>query len=347
MKVLLHDNQLCERGTTNSVLSYAKFVQDAGHVVTVAFRKNNPANVPKVIEEASRHFSLFGYEDPKELNEYTRDFDASYFQKSGNRDGLCSSSAVTVVHAVFQEFQPHGSAYFYISEWLANRVRRRVLEPRTVRDGAWAARALQRGVRGKATGTRNAFSFESFPYMCDMPSSEHNSRSELQIPDDAFVVLRYGGWNTFDVEWVPEILSRALEEFPQMYFLGVNTPSLVLHHRAIYLPAVYNPQDKANLLSSADVFLTARKSGESFGLANVEALQMGVPVLGFGGGWDQNHVMMLGPLGGLYLTGDELFEKLRGHIIGSIPSTSSSRLAIGNRYRPNVVGQELMKALRK
>jgi len=344
MKVLLHDNQLCERGTTNSVITYARALQNVGHEVAIGYRRDHPGNVDEVVRKVEAEFALMPYSESSELTRASRSFDATYFQKSGNKDGLSATSPRVIVHAVFQEFQPHGTSYYYISEWLARRVKQRIFSPRSARDVAWSARAITRGLRGLVDGTANAFDFDSVPYMCDLPVPTEDMRRALDIPEDAFVILRYGGFSTFDIPWVPEVLRSLLEQMPHLYFVGVNTPTILNHPRALFLPRTVSEQAKSNLLGSADLFLTARQSGESFGLAHVEALQVGLPVLAYGGGWDRNQVEMLKPIDGLYMSEQELRTKIELHLAGSNRSNNAYR-RIGDEYRPAAVTPKLEAAL--
>lgn len=344
MRILLHDNQLCERGTTNSVVNYARALRDLDHHVAISFRRDNPNNVQAVVDRTGQEFDLLPYRTPAELRRLSGRFDGSYFQKSGNRDGLQATSPSVVVHAVFQEFQPHGTSYIYISDWLARRVRDRLLAPKTPRDLAWAGRALGYGVWGQATGTLNAFNFESVPYICNMPAPSADMRPRLGIPDDAFVILRYGGMSTFDVEWVPSVLNRLLVTNRDLYFIGVNTPQAVDHARALFLPPVYSDLEKANLLACSDLFLTARKSGESFGLAHVEAMQAGKPILAYGDGWDRNHVEMLSALDGLYMGAKELERRVTAAINQREEFDPAAWVTAGNEYRPQRVVKQLLDA---
>jgi len=70
MRVLLHDNQLCERGTTTSMMDYARVLRTAGHDVEISYWKESHANVPAIISLIGEEFRLLPhsnrFEVPKE-----------------------------------------------------------------------------------------------------------------------------------------------------------------------------------------------------------------------------------------------------------------------------------------
>lgn len=340
VRVLLHENQICERGTTQAVVDYARGLRHLGHNVTITYPTQSPANDPRQIELLSGEFELQAYTGIPELREVGRSFDAAYFIKAGTRDGKDAGQIRTVVHAVFQDYDPHGDHYAYVSRWLAQHMRREVTGFRGRRSEAHA-----RGLEALAAGCSNALAFDAIPHACDMPAAATSLRYSLGIPDGAFVMLRYGGFETFDLDWVQRLVVEQLEANRHWYFVGVNTRPFTDHERARFVPPVYDRQEKADLLGSADVFVTARAEGESFGLSLVEALQVGTPVLAWSGGRDRNHVGMLRDIDGLYKGPRQLRRKLRLISDGASNQTETARMARGDEYRPIRVTPILEAAL--
>lgn len=74
-----------------------------------------------------------------------------------------------------------------------------------------------------------------------------------------------------------------------MWFVGVNITKLIEHPRALFLPTILGKNEKARLLNTVNLFLHARTLGESFGMALLEAMRVGVPILSWAGGLDRNH----------------------------------------------------------
>jgi hypothetical protein len=340
VRVLLHDNQLCERGTTTSMLDYARALRRLGHEVEISYWSDSPANVPAVIARVGDEFMLHPHRDRFELPASARDFDAGYFIKAGQRDGLVLPEGRSFVHAVFQNYDPHGTRYSYISRWLAQAVRQQTLSKVGSREGL-----VELGQEAGRAGCINALDFEHLDLIVDVATPEHGIRAQLGIPEEAFAILRFGGWDTFDISWVQDVVVRELDRHPDWYFIGLNTAPFTDHPRAIYVPMVMDPVEKASIIASADVFLTARGQGEAFGVAVAEALQIGIPVLAWNGGTDQAHVDMLRGLGALFTRPMDLRWRLRRLARGKDPSSVAARQERGNSFRPAVVAPELVHQL--
>lgn len=340
VRVLLHDNQLCERGTTTSMLDYGRVLRARGHEVEISYWSESPANVPDIVARIGEEFRLHPHADRFALPSSVRGFDAGYFIKAGDNDGLMLPEGHSLVHAVFQNYDPHGSRYAYISHWLAQAVRRQVSSP----EGR-AAGLTERGLAAEHAGCTNARAFDHLDLIVDVAQPQDGIRSELGIPDDAFVMLRFGGWDTFDIGWAQETVVRELDRHPNWYFVGLNTAPFTSHARAKFIPMVMDPVEKASIIASADVFITARGQGEAFGVAVAEALQIGVPVLAWNGGIDQAHVEMLQGLGALFTRPIDLRWRLRRLAKGKDPSSTAARRTRGNTFRPEVIGPKLEAAL--
>ncbi len=336
MRVLLHDNQLCERGTTTSMMDYARVLRTSGHDVEISYWAQSHANVTEIIARIGEEFRLLPHSARYEVPKEAASFDAAYFIKAGNDDGLIALGIHTLVHVVFQQYEPHGSRYAYISEWLADSMRDQVMG----RSGKQQGLPLL-GAAAKADGCENALDFNSLDLIVNIAIPEFGVRSELGIPEEAFVILRFGGMDTFDIGWAQETVVTLLDQNKDWYFVGLNTARFTEHPRARFVPMVMDPVEKASIIAASDVFLTARGQGEAFGVAIAEALQIGIPVLAWQGGMDRNHVHLLAGLGGLFNKPWDLRMKLRRIAKGKDPSSVKARKERGDRYRPNVVAPKL------
>lgn len=329
MRLLLHDNQICERGTTTSMLDYARLLRSLGHEVEISYWQNSPANVPAVINLLKREFPLHGHSERDRLPSSLRGFDAAYFIKAGHRDGLLAPETHNLVHAVFKDYDPHGSRYAYISRWLADEVRKEVMGRSGRRAGCW-----ERGEIALAEGCVNALEFQHLDLIVDIPSPQDGIRQQLGIADDSFLMLRFGGYDSFDITWAKDSVVQLLGQNSNWHFVGLNTKPFTNHPRAHFLPLVSDPVEKASIIAAADVFVTARGEGEAFGVAIAEALQIGVPVLAWSGGDYRNQVAMLHDLDGLFNRPRDLKKKIRRLSRGVQSVTKEARQARGNQYRP-------------
>jgi len=117
--------------------------------------------------------------------------------------------------------------------------------------------------------------------MVHLPEETGSLRAELGIPQDAVVFGRYGGWETFDIGYAQETVTRVARRHRDRYFLFMNTQrfSDKTLPNIVYLPASTDPIDKVKFINTCDAMLHARKQGESFGLACAEFSIKNKPVL--------------------------------------------------------------------
>jgi hypothetical protein len=281
MRIFMHDNHLTVRGTTTAMADYALHLTKMGHEVTIGYKLSNIMNDSKVIAELGNHYDLRPYTEFSDIRPSEQKlFDLCYFIKAGLNDGIWFANSKSVIHSVFQYFEPHGSKYAYVSEWLANQVKKKTL--------------AQGILKGDLNRAMNSFTKKEWvPHMISLPTVKANLRGELGIPLDAIVGLRYGGFETFDLEFVHNTICSELENNSNFWFIAVNTQEFWQHPRLINLPGFFDPTFKVALLNTADFFLHARSNGESFGLAILEAMHASIPVLSWRGGSDKNHLKIL------------------------------------------------------
>lgn len=119
-----------------------------------------------------------------------------------------------------------------------------------------------------------------------------NMRQLLGIPSDATVFGRHGGKDTFDINFVKEVIKYFVEANQNVYFLFLNTNKFHEHKRIIYLN---NLSDREVLLfiSSCNAMIHARLDGETFGLAPAEFSAANKPVITYGLSKDQEHLRIL------------------------------------------------------
>ena len=282
MRILMHANSLNVRGTTGAMVKYAEQLLAYGHSVTLGYCEIDEDNDRTVIRNLQSRFTLIGYDLFENfLRDYDSKFDFAYFIKAGKNDGKIFSATPSVVHAVFQYFEPHGVSYAYVSKWLAKQVR---------------IKSVVKALLGlNLQDLRSALEKKAWvPHMIDLPEPQTNCRSDYGVPENAILGIRLGGFNTFDIPFVHEAVQNILELNESFWFIFVNTQPFVRHERVIYAEALYGEQDKSDLLNSADFMLHARSNGESFGLALLEAMYLKLPVLAWSGGVDRNHLELLG-----------------------------------------------------
>lgn len=278
MKIAFHCNQLSIRGTEVAMFDYAHYNEKLLGNESIILAKSPVIwkySHPQAIEKFKKRFSVYFYEHVSHIEQILdeNNIDIFYAQKAGMKDDVFSMKRKNVVHAVFQYEQPHGNVYAYISEWLS-----------------------------KLYGNRHPF----VPYMVDLPDHNKNLRDELEIPSNAIVYGRHGGYETFDINYAKTAVVAAAKARPDIYFLFLNTDKFSDLKNIIYLPPNGDPYYKVKFINTCNAMLHARTGGESFGLAIGEFSIRNKPVITSTIGRDRAHYEFLGDKGIYYSTHEEL-----------------------------------------
>jgi hypothetical protein len=317
MKILMHSNSISERGTTSALIDYAEGVREFGISPVISWEKEHTTNNPSFVKLIHDNFQTIPYLDFDEIKQKSSTFDAAYFIKGGESDGKVLDIEKNLIHVVFQNFDPHGSDYFYVSKWLADFVEQ------------------------KYQISAEQLPLPFLPHIVNLPNQKANIRREFGIPSSALLGIRIGGFDTFDIKFVHRVVKFLLHVNRDLFFIFVNTRAFIQHPRAIFVGTITDKQSKSDYLQSADFFLHARLGGESFGIAIVEAMSLGLPVLAWRGGSDLNHVELLGD-NSLYSNALDLVNKIQ-----SIRDYAdiSRNYEIALNYKPEPVIEKLLKFL--
>lgn len=279
MKIAFHTNEIGVRGTELATFKYAHYNEKilGNESIYIAGPPTSRFEHPLAAAKFGNRFHVRRYDQWSEIDSILQEekVDVLYMQKGGEFDGKITRSVKTCVHAVFQNYDPHGDVYAYISEWLSLKM------------------------------TQGSQSF--VPYIVELPDVFDGIRAELEIPPEALVVGRTGGPDQFDIPFVHDVISRSLEERNDIYFLFLNTAKFVNHDRVIFLEPTADEDYKTRIVNSCDAMIHARRMGESFGLAIAEFSLRNKPVITAAGGHDQAHLHMLGPKALYYNDPQSLF----------------------------------------
>lgn len=276
-KILMDAQILNERGTSTAIFDYAKAASIDCEVV-VCFSKHSDQNNSQTIRYFSDNFNLFSYKRFEELRKYAvSSSDGIYRLNSGNYEKHHIFGIPNFYHSTFQNFQPLAKRHAFVSQWLADTMRKEI--------SSKYQEAFFTDDVEKAFGV--------VPHIVDLPAQSDNVRQKIGIPKTAIVGLRYGGYREFDIPWVKEAVIKSLTLRGDLYYIFINTEPFVSHKRVIFLPRIISKQDKVNFLASSDFFIHGRLRGESFGLSIAESLLVGTPVLAWSGGHDRNHTLVV------------------------------------------------------
>jgi len=277
MNIIWHSNQLSFRGTEVGLYNYADAAERIlGYKSYIACPKRT--STLEALEKFKNKFEVILYNSLEELEQFSvhKKIDWTFWIKYGTNDGNLLKTTKNFVQSVFNVYDPHGDVYAYISEWLSKENNNSTYLPRIIHT----------------------------------PQIEGNYREFLDIPQEALVVGRHGGKNTFNLPWVYPSIKNSLDRRKDLYFLFLNTNPFINHSRVIYLEPTYNLEKKYGFINSCDVMLHAREDGESFGQAIAEFLALNKPVITTLKCRDQNHKYILKNKGIYYNNAQELEEIL-------------------------------------
>ena len=249
VKIVFWDNCLNERGTTTTLFNYAYYNKIIlGNESIIMYNTSRPDNVNEVIELFKKEFTVIGVHNFKLVDPILLKIKCNifYITKAGDNEGQISKVCKTVVHCVFNCNQPHGNVYAGISQFIKGDKRRVPI----------------------------------VPYMINLPDHNKNMREELNIPEDAVVYGRYGGYDSFDIPYVQKIVYDVAKNNPEMYFIFMNTEQFCdLLPNIIHVEKTIDVNRKVEFINTCDAMLHARHIGESFGLAIAEFSTKNKPII--------------------------------------------------------------------
>lgn len=249
VKIAFWDNSLCERGTTISLYDYAYYNK---HLLLnesiILYNLNRIDNNNEVIEKFKKEFEVIGLNDFSDVDNILKynNCDILYIIKAGNNEGHLSKVIKNVVHCVFNCNEPHGSVYAAISPYV-------------------------KGYKKKVPVV---------PHMINLPNHDRNMREELNIPKDAIVYGRHGGYEQFDINYVHKIVYDVAKNHENIYFLFVNTKVFCKSlPNIIHIDKIIDLDKKVEFINTCDAMLWARNDGETFGLSIAEFSSKNKPVI--------------------------------------------------------------------
>jgi hypothetical protein len=297
-KILFLEENFSMQGTTRALIDYAYYNQKyLNNISYLAFGKkqdNEPWNtlyykniLDNTFESLKLKFNLLYYKDYNELENHIikEQFDGMYHIKSGEPIGFHSKNTKNLVHAVFpQPIQNiHGEKYAYVSKWLSDNY--------------------------------GYSKIPHVPHMINVPKIDINSskiriRQKYNIPNDAFVFGRIGGYNDFNLPFVYDAINDALNTRKNLYFIFICTKPFISHKRVLFIDPIYDIKEKYAHISACDAMIHARHHGETFGLAIAEFCSMNKPIVTWKFGAGQGYIDILKKDAIYYRNQNELFDIL-------------------------------------
>jgi hypothetical protein len=291
MKIAFHQPHLSERGTTVAMFDYAYYnevlLNNESIIIT---QKNHQHTNENMYNKFNKFFKIFEYNDfHQEVDNILRSNNVKYIYhiKYGTNDNLLSKIIPNLNHFVF-ECEPHGEKYAMVSDYLADR-----------------------------------YSIKSVPHIVNrypFTKKQHDDikilyRNKYNIPQDAFVYGRYGGKDTFSIDWAKQAVINVVNNKSNIYFLFLNTNIFYSHPKIIYLTTMIDDHDKNSFIAACDAMIHARLDGETFGLSIAEFSVANKPVLTTYSYKDNCHIELLGSKAVIYKNQKELEHNLANPLV--------------------------------
>lgn len=253
MKILFHDNQIGERGTSVALYDYAFYSRKIYNIEPlICYNGNAEHNNFNAIEKFKKEFKTIPYQNFSEVDEIIDSNDIEYFYaiKYGSIDNIQSKSAKNLMHSVYcaDALQYHGHKYATVSEW-----------------------------QSKLTD----YNIPYVPHMINLPDIEDDFRIELGISKDDIVFGRYGGIDTFDVPFVNQSIAEFLDKRTDVWFLLMNTPMQIKHDRCLYFDINVDLLFKTKFINTCDAMIHGGFRGETFGISVLEFATKNKQIIAF------------------------------------------------------------------
>lgn len=274
-------NKLTLRGTEIAIYDYAHYNEtllgNKSIIITRDYNKiKNEFDVDiQSYDKFNERFDVYYYSTQGDIDQIVLDHKVThlFIIKAGNMDGLYSNHCTNIIQCVFNVSQPHGQVYTPIGETINQRF-----------------------------GTN----YPVTPHIVTLPECDENLRETLSIPENAIVFGRYGGRETFDIQFVHHAIKTLLQTRDDIYFLFMNTHPFYQHKNIIYLPGNADMKFKRQFINTCDALLHARNDGETFGLTCGEFSICKKPVITYGGSIEREHLIILKDKAVVFNTPDEI-----------------------------------------
>jgi len=279
------------RGVEKSTFDYADFNEkilgNTSYIFYVDVLKDEGKTNNDIVHGADNKFikrfkdRFFECENFEEVEALIQKLgiDILYNQKSGMVDTHISKFCKNVIHAVFLPFEVHGDAFATISSYLCD------LFPDS--------------------------GLSYVPYIVRTENVQEDLRKSLGIPKEAVVFGRHGGYKTFDVPYIRNLIPKFAEKNPDWFFLFLNTEPLrqkkSLCKNIFFLEPTEDSLFVEKFINTCDAMIHARLDGETFGLACAEFSVKNKPIISFPGK-DLSHFQILGKKG-LFFTNSGQFRR--------------------------------------
>jgi hypothetical protein len=263
MKIGFLTNHISFGGTEVALYDYAHFNEIILKNISIILTRDLTSTHKEIYDKFQNRFPVLFIKNKKDIDDIilNNKIDVLYIIKSGEDDWYITHKCKTIVHCVFTTRHPHGTIYCAISE------------------------------------TLNKIHNTNVPVLPHMIYVDNNTsetfHKQLNIPEDAIVIGRYGSYDSFDISFVQSAVIDIVNQIPNIYFIFMNTKTFGVHKNIHYLPCTIDLSVKRKFINTCNVMLHARYRGETFGLSCGEFAICGKPIITYGLSHERAHIDIL------------------------------------------------------
>jgi len=281
------------RGTGNAIYNYADYNE---HIL------NNKSII------IYKYPSLYPHFDNKSIFEnFKKRFDIYFFNSKEDLTNILTNCEINYVYFLCSGEEEHDIA--------------KLCPPNIITLGHFVFDTKAISSFTKCAGISECISSRSYiPYIyhiVNMQETNDNMRKELNIPEDALVIGRIGGYESFDIEFVFDSIDYIIENTKNIYFIFAPSPIKYKRYndtgnqdaRIKYIDLITDSYNKRKFINTCDCMIHARKEGESFGISVLEFIYCNKPVFTTFGK-DNQHIINLGNNAIIYRNKEELIQQI-------------------------------------
>ena len=277
-----------ERGTEVAIYDYAKYNEELlnnnSYIICFTPETQQKINFPTErysYDKFNKRFKIIEIQDMSDMTHVIQKYELTHFYTltygAGNDIYQFDNKTIwnkckTIKHCVFNTTYPESDFYIGIADFLNDKYNTK---------------------------------FPIIPHIVELPDNTDNLREELQIPEDATVYGRHGGFYEFDISIAHEAIKEHVNVNKNSYFLFMNTNKFYNHPRVIHLNRNLNLNYKVKFINTCDAMIHGRSMGEIFPMSIAEFSIKNKPVITCPVG-DLGHIKILGGKGLIYSSKEEL-----------------------------------------
>ena len=324
--LLIHNNELTYRGDATNTQNVSLMLKAAGISSVVVVPKSERNHKKRISEIKENDVIVEEYATQRDLLSIRNTYGVTHsmFVHDGRYRNLWIPDTRLLVHAVFNNFEPYGDVYAYVSKWLYLEATRKKIG-RTARE-----------IEGLRSATDSPYSIDKKVKTTWVPHTVipkvgdgESFRKRIGISQSSFLVGRIGGYTEFNDQEAKRAIVRLLEKIKGVEFIFINTRPFLIHPNVTYLGYI-SESEKWDFYDACNLLINGRLMGESFGFSIVEPLMVGKPIIAPSKSrnlkMDKHHVDILKPENLLYSSAEDFEFKVLKLMKKPIESTKMKKL---------------------